>query len=507
MALFPVPQLDFTNKDFDSILDRLRNVIRSVFPTWSEENVANFGNILLESFAFIGDVLVFYQDSLARETRIVTATQRKALIALTKLIGFEPKTASAATTDETFTLAAVPVDDVVFVTGTPVRTSAVTDPVTFQLLADLTIPGGTDPPVGIGSVENSESVSDTFISTDTANQIFTLSRVPFLEDSAVIAAANGDYIEVDNFLDSTSTDRHFTLEVDEFDRATVRFGNGINGVIPSGTVVMNYKIGGGIAGNVEAGAINTIEGAFTDINGVPVQVTVTNVSTASGAAERESEAAIRQRAPETLRVLARAIAREDFEIVAEDVTGVARALMLTKNEDPSVAENTGNLFIVPEGGGPPSTALKDLVKAEFIGDDAPFPAPVTFTVIELDPVFLTIAVTATVFLRSNFTAAQTKADITTALTDFFAIRTSDGAKNTLIDFGFNFKDANGDPAGEIALSDVFNVVRDVAGVRKIGDLTSDFTLNGVHSDVTIALKEFPVLGTISLINGDTGNPL
>src|ERR1700694_5225033 len=99
---------DYTDKDFDSLRLRLENLVRSVFPEWTDFNVANFGNILLELYAFVGDVLAFYQDSEAGESRIATATQRKNLIALTKLLGFRPSGARAATVDAVFTLAAVP---------------------------------------------------------------------------------------------------------------------------------------------------------------------------------------------------------------------------------------------------------------------------------------------------------------------------------------------------------------------------------------------------------------
>ena len=59
----------------------------------------------------------------------------------------------------------------------------------------------------------------------------------------------------------------------------------------------------------------------------------------------------------------------------------------------------------------------------------------------------------------------------------------------------------------IALSDVFNVVRDVAGVRKVGDGPDDFLLNGAREDVPIDVREFPALGEVTLLNGDTGLPL
>ena len=142
---------DYTDKDFDSLRLRLQSLVRSVFPDWTDFNVANFGNILLELYAFVGDVLTFYQDNQARESRLLTATQRKNLIALTKLLGFRPAGARAATVEEVFTLAATPAADVLLPRGTQVRTASVTEPVSFQLLGDVVIPAGASPPIASGT--------------------------------------------------------------------------------------------------------------------------------------------------------------------------------------------------------------------------------------------------------------------------------------------------------------------------------------------------------------------
>jgi hypothetical protein len=69
------------------------------------------------------------------------------------------------------------------------------------------------------------------------------------------------------------------------------------------------------------------------------------------------------------------------------------------------------------------------------------------------------------------------------------------------------KDADGNPVGEIAWSDVFNVIRDTDGVRKIGDRQGDLKLNSLPADIRLGIKEFPVLGTVTLIDGDTGGLL
>ncbi len=495
---------DYTDKDFDSLRLRLQNLVRSVFPDWTDFNVASFGNILLELFAFVGDLLAFYQDNQARESRIATATQRKNLIALTKLLGFRPAGARAATTDAVFTLAAVPAAAVVIRGGSRVRTASVTDPVIFQVLADVTIPAGASPPTTTGTLEHSQSQEELFASTGLPNQELVLPSTPFLDGSAVVSAGNGAYTEVPNFLGSGAADRHFTVIVDQNDRATVRFGNGVNGVIPSGTITARYKTGGGGKGNVNAGTLTKLDGSFTDDNGAPVSVTVTNPQPASGGSDRQTVAQIKVLAPESIRVLNRTVSREDFEINARRLSEVARALMLTSNEDAGIPENTGILYVIPRGGGLPSQALKDAVREQVT---VVFPSTLTFQVSVQDPNYLAVDVEASVFLRQGVNAATVRSAIQKALADFFAVSLADGTPNPNVDFGFNLKDVDGNPAGEIALSDVFNVVRDVSGVRKVGDGPDDFLLNGAREDVPIDGREFPALGQVTLLNGDTGLPL
>jgi len=73
---------DYTDKDFLAIRERVFDLIRSVFPDWSDEAVANFGNVLVESFSWILEVLTFYQDQQAREGRIAFVQLRRNMIAL-----------------------------------------------------------------------------------------------------------------------------------------------------------------------------------------------------------------------------------------------------------------------------------------------------------------------------------------------------------------------------------------------------------------------------------------
>jgi hypothetical protein len=527
-SLIP-PNTDLTDKDFDSLHARLRNLIRSVFPRWTEESVANFGNILVQMNAHVGDVLMYYLDKWARESRIVTAQLRRSLLNLVKIIDFQPEGATAAQATETFTLSAVTAGDVTFPAGTIVKTADITEPVKFQLLEDLVISAGSTSESAV--VENSESASSQFVSASLPNQVYTLNATPFLEGSAVVVAGDGTYSRVDNFLDSSATDKHFVLAVDAQDKATIRFGNGINGSIPSGTIDVDYKTGGGSIGQLEENTLTVIEGIFKDQFDNPVVVTVNNAAQTDGGLDRQTNAQIKLLAPRSLRVLERAVAREDYEIVADQVSGVARSLMLFKNQEPAIAENAGILFIVPVGGGTPSQTLLDLISSQFDqvdGFDPPAtPKPNTLNLSVQTANYLSVDVSMIVYRRSGVLTATLKAAVTTALTNFFAVEiaasqlladdpvlaaaqgitSADGdslVPNPRIGFGFEYKDADGNPTGLFAHSDVHNAVRDVAEVGRIEPGTAGFLLNGERDDVILNTFQFPTLGTVIIRDGDTG---
>lgn len=497
MSLVPTSN-DYTDKDFDSLRARLFALVQSVFPEWTDHNVADFGNILVELFCFVGDVLTAYQDNQAREAFLPTATQRKSIIGLCKLIGYAPPGARAATADVVFSIATPVAGDVHIPAGTVVLTEDITEPVQFQLLNGVTIPAGSVSVVG--TVKNSKPAEDTFTSTGLANQQVTLSSAPYLDNSAVVVASNGEFTQVDNFLNSTATDMHFIVIVDQNDRATIRFGNGTNGAIPAGVIAVGYEVGGGASGNVESGAITRVTGVFVDQFGTPVQLRVTNPSRSVGGSDRASNAQIKAVAPSTIRAPTNCIAREDFEIHAK-IPGVARALMLTSDEDPSIPENSGTLYIVPSVGGAPSAAMLADVTTQVTET---YPPPLTFRVTVAPPIYRDVNVHAVVHRKHGASKAAVRSSIMAALSAWFSPVNADGTPNDRVDFGANLVDADGEIDAKLAWSDIFNAVRDAAGVRKIDPGSHGFLLNGTRADVTLKLREFPRLGAVTLVDGDTG---
>lgn len=500
MAILP-PNLDYTNRDFDALRERLIALVRSAFPDWSDFDVAGFGTLLIEMYAFVGDIIGYYQDNLARESRLSTATQRKNVIALARMLGYQPYGLKAATAQVTFSLANAPAAPVVIPAGTVVRTKEVTDPVRFRLLEDVTITQNDDPPEAIGIAEHAEPRTKLYQSQGLADLDITLDYTPYLDGSTQVTAANGTYEEQPSLLGSGPNDRHFMVLVDENDRATVRFGNGNNGTPPTGTIQLKYKTGGGTSGNVEANSLTVIDGSFADTHGNPVQVRANNPQPAAGGSNRQSVNSIKQLAPQSLQTLTRTVTRKDFETNALRVPGVARALMLTSNEDLTILENTGILFIVPTSGTELPQTLHDAVLAEVT---EVYPHTLTLQVSVQQAAYRTINIKSRIYLRQGVNPTEIRERTQANLEQKFRVSLPDGTPNPDIDFGYNIKNANGDFVGEVAWSDVFNVIRDTTGVRKMGDGYGDLLLNGLPSDVRLNPKEFPLLGEMTLIDGDTG---
>jgi len=130
--------------------------------------------------------------------------------------------------------------------------------------------------------------------------------------------------EVENLYESGGNSRHYVKDIV---RGEIRFGDGVRGMIPPkgdrNVILRNYRVGGGVEGNVSANSLVVIKQALSLIEGA------TNPIPASGGADLETIEEIKQRAPFIFRSRMRAVTAEDFEWIAKEAsTFVARAKCL-----------------------------------------------------------------------------------------------------------------------------------------------------------------------------------
>ena len=91
------PVIDYMARDYESLLRAMRDQIPEKLPEWRDfADEADFGNVLLELFAHLGDILSYYQDRVANESFLGTARSRRSIIEHLRLIGYELGTAAPA---------------------------------------------------------------------------------------------------------------------------------------------------------------------------------------------------------------------------------------------------------------------------------------------------------------------------------------------------------------------------------------------------------------------------
>lgn len=483
------PQVDVTDLDQESLERRLAELIESVFPEWTDTQRAGFGNILIGLFAYVGDILTYYLNRQGDESRFGTADLRSSMLALIKLIGYEAAGATASQADVIITVTddPRPAGRIVIPAETTIRSASALVPVRFQTLTDSQIEDG-DTTITV-TAENSISHVDQFESTGLADQEIELLSTPYLDGTSVVVASNGSYIEQPDLLSSTATDRHYTVIADEEDRAKLTFGNGVNGEIPTGTITIAYRTGGGSSGVVDADTLNRIDGSFVTEFGVPVTLTVTNPEASTAASDSESVDEIRVNAPASLRVLNRTVAREDFEIGAVESGRAIRALMQTSNEDPGVAENAGILYVVGNGGATPTQDDLDTISEYFVSVK---PKTLTFSLDVQAAPFEDVDISTVIWLEEGANQDSVVAEIVDNLVAYFDPTPSgERAKEGLrqVDFGWYLLQETGDSA--IPLSDIHDEISRVSGVRKIDDRPDGILIGGAREDLAIAENRFP----------------
>ncbi|WP_322769421.1 putative baseplate assembly protein [Frankia sp. Cr1] len=133
-----------------------------------------------------------------------------------------------------------------------------------------------------------------------------------------------------DLLASGPTDSHVVGEVDDDGVVHLRFGDGVygRGVEPGRTLLADYRVGNGVAGNVGADAINWI--VFR--GPIPGGITgVRNPLAAAGGIDPELVREVKLRAPGAIRSrLERAVTPEDYATLATAVPGVQRAVAVRR---------------------------------------------------------------------------------------------------------------------------------------------------------------------------------
>jgi len=84
--------IDYTSRDFDSIKTELLNYTKRYYPdSFQDFSEASFGSLMLDTVAYVGDVLSYYLDYQVNESFLDTATEYQNVVKLSRQLGYKYK--------------------------------------------------------------------------------------------------------------------------------------------------------------------------------------------------------------------------------------------------------------------------------------------------------------------------------------------------------------------------------------------------------------------------------
>jgi hypothetical protein len=333
---------DYTSRDYLSIRQDILDRAASLVPEWTNRNSSDFGMVLVDLWAYLGDILHYYVDRAAAETYLGTAVNTSSILALANLFDYRPAYQTAAVASVTLGATSplhsntivipqntgfiAPATDnealVYYTTTTSASMGASISSVVVQVAEGKYV--GNESPI--------QAVTRTTSSNGTSGQRFNLRYTNVIPSSLVVYVAEGSssggspsavqYFYTADLTLNTSTSKVFGIEIAADGVAQIVFGNGVNGKIPNNRaeVTVSYRYGQGSGGNISSGRITAFDSGSNITN-----VSITSSTAATGGTDSESLESMKTNIPLMFRTQNRAVSIQDFKDLALRVPQVVKA--------------------------------------------------------------------------------------------------------------------------------------------------------------------------------------
>jgi len=335
--------VDYTSKDFQGLVKSMLTYARQAMPDWKPTSEGDFGVMLVELMAYMGDILSYYGDRIQQEAYLPTATQMLSMLNIASTLGYKPFGALPAS--GTVTLA------------TDAGGPSVNIPAGTQVTTSTTPAGAKEPPVyqttqavtvaGNGGTVTVEVVQgETFtmtqigVSTGQPGQSYQIPQLGVQSGTVQVYVQSDDpaspqlWNPVDFLVDAGPEDTAYALSADSASATWVSFGDNQNGLIPAVGLKIwaTYNVIIGAAGNVPA---STVDSLASPVDGVSVALLDDGITPASsamtGGSDAESIDSIRLNAAQAFSAQNRAVSIQDYTNLAYNVPGVLLANAVASN--------------------------------------------------------------------------------------------------------------------------------------------------------------------------------
>ena len=458
--------LNYVNYDFNDLVTSLQNNLQANQSAWKDLYRSGTGQMLIELFAAVGSLVLYYIERRAEETYLPTAQNYSSVVNLVRLLNYIPSrniSASSVTSGFQFVLSTpttnyvnVPAFTALTVSGISYVTSQFASIAPGQTIAN--VPGIQGTVINIANVSNGSAnqvynITDTTIENSVTMDLIATTTVlttaqtlqNLFQGAYTLNNADGSYsvwapdnptrpqtlfvyvngvlwTQVSSFINAVSTSTYYTIRPELNGTISILFGDGVFGAIPplGQTVLFTYLSSSGLAGIVSStGNTATLAGSLYDTAGNIQTVTVTNTVPFLGGENAETVAQIKQNAPAVFSTGNRAVTAADFIALIDNFPGVAAVNVFGENENnpPNYQMfNQVQFCVILQNWGTPSVNFESALSAYLYSRSL-----TTVRYSYVAPVILQVVPTLNVKLTQGTIISQAQSLIETAVQSLFVL--------------------------------------------------------------------------------------
>lgn len=449
--------------DFEEIVELLKHRVQLNLPNrWSDFLASNFGVELLEAVAYEAALMNYYVNANLNECFMPTAKTHSAVYGLAKTIGYKPKPPSQSTVTLKFYLEKPHTKNISIPLYTKVSTNS---GIPFYTIENKTLYAGetyVEVMAKSGSLNDQDLLATGAIGTKYQLRNYPVNAIEYL-------TVNSEEYEYVDYIDSEGQNKQFTVSWDSNFTASISFGDGTYGMLPAkrSLISVKYVTGANKTHNVGPYQITNINDNIYDSTNTLINIMVTNPTPAVGADDAETLDEIKRNAPSLYRTQHRCVTLQDFKDTALAFPGVHKVSVMDQTKLDEIGIFGVKVAIIPDGGGYPSAAFKDLLKKHLETKK------ITATQVDvIDPTYIPFNVDVTIKVQPKISTAIVSNKIREVLHSYLSW--------TNREFG-----------EEISKQEIYKRISNIAGVLSIENLS-------IYEKRVIYVKETPVVGSNQL---------
>ena len=421
-------KLRVSELDFDQIKNNFKKYLseQDIFRDYNLEG-ANI-SMLLDILAYNTHYNAFYLNMIANEMFIDSATTRNAMISLSKLLGYTPKSRTGAKANVNISI--TPNDSPANITiAKNTKFNSAIDGINYSFVADQSYSTTTNSDNATVTVQNVSLIEGdplTFnytANTNDSSQRFTIPNrgvdhstitVSIKENSSTTDLS--PYTQATDLLGVSSTSNVFFIEEGTDFLTEIKFGDGVLGrkLKTGNIVIIDYNVCSGVLGNgANNFAVATTAGGYST-------VTLVTNDKAEGGSDEESINSIRFNAPRHYNTQNRAVTTDDYKRIVLRDYPLAESIVVYGGEDADPPEY-GKVFIgiKPKSGLYLTDSVKTNIKDNILKKYNV--ASITPEFVDLDYIYVLLTTTVNFDSRKTTKTSQTlRSNIITSIKTYVA---------------------------------------------------------------------------------------